>query len=163
AGRRVDHRLLTDVSELPADELIGLLREAVDHHVLVVESDPIAMDTYAFRHALMQEAIYDDLLAAERTRLHCAYARALSRRIEARTAGTEARTAGTEAATAVELARLAFHWDGGDEPDRALPAHIRAGTAAEASGAPAEAQEHYERAIELWDRVRPETVAQTPL
>ena len=32
---------------------------------------------YAFRHALLGEAVYDDLLPGERVRLHAAYAAAL--------------------------------------------------------------------------------------
>ena len=34
-------------------------------------------DGYAFRHGLIREAIYDDLLPGERTRLHTRFAEAL--------------------------------------------------------------------------------------
>ena len=34
-------------------------------------------DGYAFRHALIREAIYDDLLPGERTRLHTRFAEVL--------------------------------------------------------------------------------------
>ena len=44
------------------------------HHVLVPDGD----DRYAFRHALLQEAIYGDLLPGERVRLHSTYARLLA-------------------------------------------------------------------------------------
>ena len=37
-------------------------------------------DTLAFRHALLREAVYDDLLAGERLRTHAALARALADR-----------------------------------------------------------------------------------
>ena len=34
--------------------------------------------TYAFRHALLQEAVYADLLPSEQVRLHAGYARLLA-------------------------------------------------------------------------------------
>nr|WP_284288267.1 ATP-binding protein [Angustibacter aerolatus] len=49
-------------------------RAAVDANVLV----PHGADGYAFRHALLAEAVYDDLLPGERVRLHAAYASALA-------------------------------------------------------------------------------------
>jgi predicted ATPase len=98
AGRRVDHDLLAEVTGLPAPKLIGLLREAVDDHVLVVERG-VTTDVYAFRHSLVQQAIYDDLLAAQRHPLHADYAHAMTRRIEER--------GGAAAASAVELGQLA--------------------------------------------------------
>ncbi len=54
-----------------------------------------AIGAYAFRHALVQEAIYDDLLPVQRPPLHAAYARALAARIE-----------GDAGAGAAELGRL---------------------------------------------------------
>jgi DNA-binding CsgD family transcriptional regulator/tetratricopeptide (TPR) repeat protein len=48
---------------------------------------------------------------------------------------------------------LAAHWDGAGEPTRALPARIAAGRAAEHARAFAEADRHYQRALELWERV----------
>ena len=71
AGRRVEHGLLAAVSELPDDELEQALRDAVAHHVLVAD----AGDAYVFRHALLREAIYTELLPGERSRLHARYAR----------------------------------------------------------------------------------------
>ena len=65
AGRRVDHRLLAEVTGLPPERLAESLREAVTHHILAVEEEAGTGD-YAFRHALMQEAVYDDLLPMQR-------------------------------------------------------------------------------------------------
>jgi DNA-binding CsgD family transcriptional regulator/tetratricopeptide (TPR) repeat protein len=156
AGRRVDHQLLADVSGLPPEELIGPLREAVDHHVLATETGPFDAEAYAFRHGLLQEAIYGDLLAVQRGRMHSAFARAMARRIEARD-GTP------EPTTAAEIAQLAYHWYAAHELGPALLTYVHAGMAAEASSAPAEAQQHYERAIELWDRVPPEVIGRSPM
>ena len=64
-------------SELSETELEEALREAVQHHVLVATEDR-GCEVYAFRHALLREAVYGDLLPGERVRLHAAYARELA-------------------------------------------------------------------------------------
>jgi DNA-binding CsgD family transcriptional regulator/tetratricopeptide (TPR) repeat protein len=48
---------------------------------------------------------------------------------------------------------LAYHWDAAHDWRRALPLTIEAGYAAERAFAFAEALHHYERALELWERV----------
>ena len=54
---------------------------------------PVGADGYAFRHALLAEAVYDDLLPGERVRLHAAYAAALLRPARRGTAAELARHA----------------------------------------------------------------------
>jgi DNA-binding CsgD family transcriptional regulator/tetratricopeptide (TPR) repeat protein len=130
AGRQVTHELLSVASGLGATELDAALRSAVESHVLVVTAD----GNYAFRHALLAEAVYDDLLPGERVRLHKAYATALC----------EGRASGT----AAELARHAF---AARDFDSALTASIRAGDEAMAVGGPDEAAQHYQRALDLAD------------
>ena len=66
AGRQVSHGLLAAVSDLGSAELEGALRTAVEANVLAASRG----GTYAFRHALLGEAVYDDLLPGERVRLH---------------------------------------------------------------------------------------------
>ncbi len=134
AARPLDESLLLAVSGLSSAELGEALREAVGHHLLRNESSGPG---YAFRHALLREAVYDDLLGGERRSLHLRLAQALSERLDA----------GASAAVAVELA---YHWYAGREPARALPVCIQAGIAAEAVHAPAEALVHYARALEIW-------------
>jgi DNA-binding CsgD family transcriptional regulator/tetratricopeptide (TPR) repeat protein len=153
AGSRVDHELLAAVVEQETEELVGLLREAVTRHVLAVDE----ANAYVFRHALVQEAIYDDLLPVQRGPLHAAYARALERRIEGRGDG-----AGAGGGSAVERGQLAYHWYAAHDLGQALLASVRAGQAAEAASALAEALGHYERALTLWDRA-PEAAARSPL
>ena len=63
AGRRVSHAALSAVVDLEPAELDLAVRDAVEGHVLVPSSD----DFYQFRHALLAEAVYDDLLPGERT------------------------------------------------------------------------------------------------
>jgi DNA-binding CsgD family transcriptional regulator/tetratricopeptide (TPR) repeat protein len=154
AGTRVDHELLAAVVGQDAEQLVWLLREAVTHYVLAVDE---ASGAYLFRHALVQEAIYDDLLPVQRGPLHAAYAQALERRI-----GQRGGSARATSATTAERGQLAYHWDAAHDQGQALLACVQAGQAAESASALAEALEHYERALELWEQV-PEAAARSPL
>jgi DNA-binding CsgD family transcriptional regulator/tetratricopeptide (TPR) repeat protein len=140
ASGRVEHELLAAVSELADADLLAALREAVAHQVLV--PDP-ASETYAFRHALTQEALYAELLPGERARLHAAFARVLAERPELAEPNRVAATS----------ARLAYHWVRAHEPARALPAAVEAGLESKSASAFADAQGHFELALELWDQV----------
>lgn len=66
AGRRVTEPLLRAVVTDPGMD--DALRDAVAHHVLVGEQGWVA-----FRHALLAEAVYADLLPGEQVALHRAY------------------------------------------------------------------------------------------
>jgi DNA-binding CsgD family transcriptional regulator len=138
AGPSVPDSLLAAVVELPREELDAALREAVDHQLLVI--DPSGRG-YAFRHALARAAIYDDLLPGERTALHRAYAEALDEDPELAGPGLGAEP------------MLAHHWLAAHDIERALPASVRAGDIAASAAAPADAQRHYETALELWSQV----------
>ena len=72
AGRRVSHAAARR-GRRPARRRRSTraLRAAVEQNVLV----PVGGDGYAFRHALLAEAVYDDLLPGERVRLHAAVRR----------------------------------------------------------------------------------------
>ena len=65
------HALLARVVDISELEMERALRSAVDSNVLV----HVAPDGYSFRHALLAEAVYDDLLPGERVRLHASYVR----------------------------------------------------------------------------------------
>ncbi len=153
AGSRVDHELLAAATGQDDGQLVPLLREAVARHLLAVDE---VGGGYVFRHALVQEAVYGELLPAQRGPLHAAWARALDRRIAHRDADGGGR------GTAVELAQLAYHWHAAGDLGQALPAFVRAGQAAELAAAPTEAIEHYQRALELWDQA-PGAAAASPL
>jgi DNA-binding CsgD family transcriptional regulator/tetratricopeptide (TPR) repeat protein len=127
AGRKVAHDLLVAASGLPAVELEEGLRQAVEMNLLVPGDG-----RYSFRHALLGEAVYDDLLPGERVRLHAQYAEALRE--------------GMGRGTAAELAR---HARLAHDLDTALDASIRAGDEAMAVAGPDEAAHHYEQALEL--------------
>jgi hypothetical protein len=102
-------------------QLVPLLREALARHLLAVDE---ASGGYVFRHALVQEAVYGELLPAQRGPLHAAYARALDRRIQ--------RRGGDAGVTAVELAQLAYHWHAAG--DRTGAAGLRARRAGRRAG-----------------------------
>jgi ATP/maltotriose-dependent transcriptional regulator MalT len=136
-GRAVSDRLLAAVAGLEEAELDAALREAVEHHVLVVDETERG---YVFRHALTRDAIYGDTLPRERVRIHTAYGEALS---------ADPALAGGNVAVA---AALALHWRAAHDLPRALEASIEAAQLA-AGYAPAEALGHLERALEIWPQV----------
>ncbi|MGX7829354.1 helix-turn-helix transcriptional regulator [Actinokineospora sp. 24-640] len=133
AGRRVPDARLRAVAEMAEADLETALREAVQHYVLVPEDG----DLYTFRHALLREAVYHDLLPGERVRLHAAYARELAGR------------AGERGAAAA----LAHHSMESHALTATLRASVEAAAEAERLGAPAEALEHLERALKVWAAV----------
>ncbi|GAA4756042.1 helix-turn-helix transcriptional regulator [Nocardioides endophyticus] len=127
SGRKVSHDMLTAASGLGGDELDEGLRKAVEMNVLVASEG-----YYSFRHALLGEAVYDDLLPGERVRLHAQYVAALQ--------------SGAARGTAAELAR---HARLAMDLDAALSASVRAGDEAWDVGGPDEAAYHYQQALEL--------------
>jgi DNA-binding CsgD family transcriptional regulator len=137
-GPRVSHGLLERAAGLTPDELNAGLREAVAHNVIVIEAETGA---YGFRHALMREALMDDLLPGERGPLHSAVARALEAEPE------------LSVSPAGVAAELAYHWYAAHNLPAAFTASAQAGAEALRLAAFGEANTHYERAIELWDGV----------
>jgi class 3 adenylate cyclase/predicted ATPase len=140
AGRTVDHTLLAAVARLPEDELMAALDEAVSRHMLV--QDP-SSSSFSFRHALLREAVYADLLPGRRRSLHVALAHALTEQPE---------LSGPQGGATAEVAH---HWYAARELGEALIASIRAGEDADAVHGHAEALLHYSRALELWNDTAP--------
>ena len=140
AGRSVADDTLAEVSGLAADEFTDAVRDAVAHQVLVTD----AAGELAFRHALLREAVYADLLPSERGRIHGRYADLLA----ARMSKGPRQGLGTAPAAALAHHALAAH----DLP-RALAASVAAAREADRLGAPAEVLRHAERAVELWPAV----------
>ncbi len=138
AGPRVDHRLLEAVAGLPEADLRAAVREAVEHHLLVVDATGHG---YAFRHELTRDAVYDDMLPGERVLLHAAYGAALA---------ADPALLGDDGGVA---ATLAHHWYAAQDLPRALAASVRAGRQAASAYASAEAGSHLERAMQIWSRV----------
>jgi DNA-binding CsgD family transcriptional regulator len=139
AGRRVGHRLLVEAAGRPEAEVERGLREAVAGQVLVADA---ATESYRFRHALLQEAVYGDLLPGERTRLHATYARLLA----------DPDPGGDEDASA-SAAELAWHCLASHDLPGGLTALVRAADQAATVFAPSEVYRHLTQALELWNRV----------
>jgi DNA-binding CsgD family transcriptional regulator/tetratricopeptide (TPR) repeat protein len=143
AGRQMDDEIVLQAAGLAAGDYEAAIRESVAHQLLV----PDGSRGYAFRHALIREAIYADLLPGERTRLHARLAELLS------DSGRLASVPGT-------AAELAHHCLASHDIAGAFTASVRAAQEAERLAAPAEAHRHYDQALALWDRVSdPERLA----
>jgi DNA-binding NarL/FixJ family response regulator/tetratricopeptide (TPR) repeat protein len=137
-GQGFTEDLLAAATGLPLPEIEDALRQAVDHNILRATAGELR-----FRHDLMREAIYDDLLPAQRHRLHVAVATA----IEA-----------DETIIDPPGARwgvLALHWKAAGDRPRALGASIQAAQWANLVGAPSEAADHLETALALWEQTPP--------
>ena len=134
AERPLTHPLVTRLVDLPEQRLDEAMREATRSGILVVVDDD-----YRFRHALLREAVHDDLLPGERARLHRSYAETL-----------EAQCAGADSADA---AALAYHWQLAQDDRKALVAAADAMRHAKGQYAFASAARFGELALELWPLV----------
>jgi DNA-binding CsgD family transcriptional regulator/tetratricopeptide (TPR) repeat protein len=147
AGRALDEATIGEVTGIDPDALNAALREAVAEQVLVAGED----GRLSFRHALLREAMSDDLLPGERGELHLALAVAF----EARAALEDDR--GLELSSSI-----AHHYAvAGDQP-AALRATVQAALAAREVHAYGDAADLAERALDLWPRV-PDAAELIPL
>jgi len=137
-ARAADERTLADVTGLDRDALEVALREAVAEQVLIAGED----ERFCFRHALLREALYDDLLPGERGALHIALARHLEQRC------------GADDDRELERASsIAGHYGAAGDQPNALRSTIAAARAAHKVFAYGEASDLIDRALELWPRV----------
>jgi len=155
AGRSVDHDLLRDVAGVEDERVETAMREAMAAGIVLATAQGQAA-LYGFRHALLQEAVYEDLLPSERRRHHATYAAVLRER-----------PVPDGAAGAGHLAALAYHASASHDLAGALAAWIAAGRASAAAYAFPAAARDLERALDLWDAVpaddRPTDVDQIEL
>ncbi|MEU6686269.1 AAA family ATPase [Streptomyces sp. NPDC046832] len=140
-GSTVEYRLLAAVARLAEDDLIEALRAAVNAGILAPAPGG---DGYRFRHSLVREAVSDDLLPGERSRLNRRYAEALET--------DPALVPADQRAT-----RLASYWYHAHDAAKALPAVLEASVEARRRHAYSEQLRLLERAMELWDSA-PEAV-----
>ena len=116
-GTRLDTATLAELAGLDEALTEGYLREALDANVLRQ-----AAGFLEFRHPLLREATYDDLMPDERTRIHGRLAGILQERVDAESHPGLA-----------TVSRLAFHWDAAHDLPRTLAASVRAGLAGDAT------------------------------
>ena len=140
AGLAVDDELLEEVWRAAYGQsaaLPGALRRAVAAGVLICVA---GQRRYAFRHALVREAVYDDMLPVDRSRWHRELACCLAR----------APAGGQGPGYAARAAWTAHHWLAAGHREQALAACLVAGQAAEQTLAFGEAARHYRVAARLW-------------
>lgn len=135
-GIRIGHALLAAVSGLSDPELEGALRPAIAGNVLQIADNR----AYVFRHALIREAVHEELLPGEHQRLHARYAEEISRD----------RNLVPPGRAAVELAH---HWYGARNDEWALISAWEAARKSMKALAYAEAIPLLERVLMLWDKV----------
>jgi DNA-binding CsgD family transcriptional regulator/tetratricopeptide (TPR) repeat protein len=144
-GRVLDEATLAAVTGMEVDAVQAALRDAVSEQVLI----SCDVTGFGFRHALLREALHDDLLPGERSELHLALAHRLEldcgiddeQELERKTA-------------------IAGHYAAAGEQPAALRSTIAAAQAAQRVFAFGEAADLSDRALELWPRVQdPEQVA----
>ncbi|MEU4623027.1 AAA family ATPase [Actinoplanes sp. NPDC023801] len=140
-GIRFGHELLARVAAVDETTLEAGLRAAVAAQLVMIGPD----GDYEFRHALVREAVHDDLLPGERYRLHARYAQAIE---------SEPQLVDADRAPA----EIAHHWFSARDHPRALAAAHRAADAAGRRYAFAERARLLDRMLELWDQV-PEPAA----
>jgi DNA-binding CsgD family transcriptional regulator len=129
------HALLAAVTGLDDGDLTRALRPAVVANVLRATADG-----YAFRHELIREAVHEDLLPGEHSRLHSRFAEA----IDADPALVPPGRAAVE---------MAHHWHSAHDSVWALIAAWQAAAQAGKAVAAAERLALLARVLELWDQV----------
>jgi ATP/maltotriose-dependent transcriptional regulator MalT len=134
-GRETSHELLAATVALTEGEVEAAVRSVIDARLLVVDND-----AYRFRHPLLGEVVYADLLPPQRARLH----RRIAETLQQQPAELLRR--------ADRAGELAFHLDRSGDIEGAFFALLAAADAAD-SVAPGAAFGHLERAFELWDSV----------
>jgi ATP/maltotriose-dependent transcriptional regulator MalT len=143
-GGRLKHDHFVTVCDADEDELAAGLREAVEAQVMAVGRD----DRYGFRHALLREVIYEDLLPGERAELHLRLARAL-----------EESLSGNDPMP-IRATAVAHHFNSAGDQPQALRTAVAAARTIERGGAPGAAAALFDRGLALWPRVAdPETLA----
>ena len=130
SGGRVTDQVLAAVVGLPPAQLDDALRSAIDHKVLT----QVAGDSYGFRHALLAEAVHDDLLPSERRRINHAYITAL-----------------TADGSHGPAAEIAMHAAAAGDLTRAFTANVEAAEDAVRVAGYDESAHHYENALEIVD------------
>lgn len=142
AGGPVDEDSLVAASRVEPEPLRRALRELVEQQLLVVDRREARYD---FRHALLREAVLDDLLPGEAVTLHERYA-----------ALAEERQDGAAVAVA------AHHWWEARNASRAYPALLAAAAAARSMSAYGEELLLLERARALWPEVADVATEEVP-
>jgi DNA-binding CsgD family transcriptional regulator/tetratricopeptide (TPR) repeat protein len=131
-GRTVSFDDLREVLGVDEESLVEVLEQLVAHQLLREERTGDG-DSYAFPHALMQEALYEAVISRRRRLLHRRAAAALERKPSGR--------------VPTRLDQLAYHFRLGGEVERACEYSRLAGDEAVRLRAWDDAASHYENAL----------------
>jgi DNA-binding CsgD family transcriptional regulator/tetratricopeptide (TPR) repeat protein len=138
-GRALDEATIVHITGDDHESVLEALREAVAQQVLCTGDED---NQLCFRHALLREAVYDDLLPGERAELHLSLARAY-----------EDQACRVDGIDAERTATIAHHYAAAGDQPNALRATVQAALAARDIHAYGETADLAERALELWPRV----------
>ncbi len=141
-GRPVSQELLVALTGASEGDVEAALSAAIDAQQVVVD----ATDQYAFRHALLAEAVHASTLPGQRRRLHRRFAEILEKQPQYAMRGGP-------------KVELASHWLRSGDASRGLVAAVDAVDEAAGMHSYAQAVDLAERALELWPDVdEPESV-----
>ncbi|MEM7413298.1 MAG: AAA family ATPase [Myxococcota bacterium] len=135
-GRGFETALLAEVTEVPNEELLELLGEALAAQLLV----EAGIAGYEFAHALTRQVLHEELSVPQRVRLHARAGDALARK----------RSQGRDD-LAAEVAHHHYMSASGGGEERAIASCIEAARQAERVRAHDEAAGFWERALEVFD------------
>ena len=127
--------LVAEVAGLADAELAAALAEARDRDILRVDRD---RDVLRFRHALLREAVEEELLASERRALHRRWAKVLDRLTD------------EPAAPSNLVVTRARHWHLAGDPAAAFPAVLAAARYADGIEDQAAQAYWWERVLQTW-------------
>lgn len=122
--------VLAAAGGLDTDAFRSALESSVAAALIVIDGDEVR-----FRHELAREVFYDDLVSGERARVHAHLARSL------------------ETLRPARLGEIARHWGAARDGAHALTTSIAAARQALRTGAAAEAEGHFDRALEWWNNL----------
>lgn len=134
-GRPAEQQLLDDVVGLPGQHALVAVGRCVAAGALIADPHGVG---YAFRHALMQEAVLRTLLPGERQQIHHRVASALDGQRRTRHSASAA-------------AEWAAHWRASGQDDRAFEATVIAAETASRVFARTEAWRQYQHLVVLLD------------
>ncbi|MBU0703131.1 MAG: tetratricopeptide repeat protein [Chloroflexi bacterium] len=135
-GRSFPVSLLQMVSDASPETIIERLKELETRQFLIAE--PFGLEQgYAFRHALIQEAVYDTLLKRDRRKIHERAARAIE--------------GGVFWPPEKQTEALAYHYAESTNPSRAVPYLVVAAENAAQRYANETAIQHYRQAMTLME------------
>lgn len=130
-GRQFEPEFLATLTGDPLERIVGVLRLARNLQLVVEHAGKTT--TYAFRHALIRETLYEELLADEARVLHRRVAEELERLPDG-----EERTI-----------QLAYHYWAARDPVRSVTYNVAAAAIADTRFAYEDAARHAERVLEF--------------